>query len=227
MMRKSKLMRNRCLSLLENGACSATREKGNGASGRVGIKSSGRRFQVTSKRLGRLAQVPGETTSKFEVIKGLLRRAEARSEMKQRRFGGATGEFTVAQEGEGWIVLEDGRRVGGTLRSPFPTREAAQRYVERELADEAELMAKGDLALSAKTRAIRETDAELWALFVNIEEEFADEDEATREAAHRAAGTFIVMIRLVMAGLEAAGKIYRTGKMRNGRPMFAATTASN
>jgi hypothetical protein len=134
---------------------------------------------------------------------------------------GAMGEFTIAQEGEGWIVLEDGRRVGGTLRYPFPSREAAQRYVERELADEAEIMAKGDFALSAKTRVIRETDAELWALFVKIDEEFADEEEATREAAHRAAGTFIVMIRLVMAGLEAAGKIYRTGKMRNGRPVFA------
>src|SRR5580704_9369803 len=53
----------------------------------------------------------------------------------------AMGEFTVAQECEGWIVLEDGRRVGGTLRYPFPSREAAQRYVERELADEAEMMA--------------------------------------------------------------------------------------
>jgi hypothetical protein len=133
------------------------------------------------------------------------------------------GEFTVAQEGEGWIVLEDGRRVGGTLRYPFPSRKAAQRYVERELADEAEIMAKGDFALSAKTRVIRETDAELWALFVNIDKEFADEGEAAREAAHRAAGTFIVMIRLVMADLEANGKIYRTGKMRNGRPLFALT----
>jgi hypothetical protein len=142
--------------------------------------------------------------------------------MKQRIFGSAMGEFTVAQEGEGWIVLEDGRRVGGTLRYPFPSREAARRYVERELADEAEIMAKGDRALSAKCRAIRETDAELWALCANIEEEFADEDEATREAAHRAAGTFIIMIRLAMAGLEADGKIYRTGKMRNGRPVFAA-----
>jgi hypothetical protein len=53
----------------------------------------------------------------------------------------AMGEFTVVQEGEGWIVLEDGRRVGGSLRYPFPSREAAQRYVERELADEAEMMA--------------------------------------------------------------------------------------
>jgi hypothetical protein len=146
--------------------------------------------------------------------------------MKQRIFGSAMGEFTVAQEGEGWIVLEDGRRVGGTLRYPFPSRKAAQRYVERELAAEANTMAKGDLALSAKARAIRETDAELWALCVNIEEEFADEDEATREAAHRAAGTFGVVIRLAMAALEADGKIYRTGKMRNGQPVFAATPQS-
>jgi hypothetical protein len=143
--------------------------------------------------------------------------------MKQRISGSAMGEFTVVQEGQAWIVLEDGRRVGGTLRYPFPTRKSAQRYVERELADEADIMAKGDFALSAKTRVIRETDAELWAHFVDIEEESADEDEATREAAHRAAGTFIVMIRLAMAGLEANGKIYRTGKMRNGRPLFALT----
>ena len=93
--------------------------------------------------------------------------------MKHRIFGSAMGEFTVEQEGEGWIVLEDGRRVGGTLRYPFPSREAAKRYVERELADEAQMIAKGNLALSAKARAIRETDAELWALFVNIEKEFA------------------------------------------------------
>jgi hypothetical protein len=102
----------------------------------------------------------------------------------ERMFGSAMGEFTVAQEGEGWIVLEDGRRVGGTLRYPFPSREAAQRYVQRELAGEAEMMAKGDLALSAKARAIRETDAELWALFLNIEEEFAGEDEAALGSRH-------------------------------------------
>ena len=57
---------------------------------------------------------------------------------------------------------------------------------------------------------------------MNVEEEFAGEDEATKEAAHRAAGTFGVMIRLVMADLEAEGKIYRTGEMRDGRPVFAA-----
>ena len=58
--------------------------------------------------------------------------------------------------------------------------------------------------------------------FVNVEEEFAGEGEATKEAAHRAAGTFGVMIRLVMADLEAEGKIYRTGEMRDGRPVFTA-----
>jgi hypothetical protein len=60
------------------------------------------------------------------------------------------GEFTVARQGEGWIVLEDGRRVGGTLRHPFSGREAAQRHIERELADEPELRANGDFAQSAK-----------------------------------------------------------------------------
>jgi hypothetical protein len=143
-----------------------------------------------------------------------------RSGQRPRGSRSAMGEFTVVQEDHGWIVLEDGRRVGGTLRYPFPSREAAQRYVDRELADEAELVAKGDFALSAKAREIRETDAELWAQFVKIDEEFADEDEATREAAHRAAGTFIIMLRLAMAGLEADGKIYRTGQMQNGRPLF-------
>jgi hypothetical protein len=88
------------------------------------------------------------------------------------------GEFTVLQKGDGWIVLEDGRRVGGTLRYPFPTREAAERHIERELADESKLRANGDFAKSAKCKVMRETNAELWALFANIEKEFADEDEA-------------------------------------------------
>jgi hypothetical protein len=142
--------------------------------------------------------------------------------MKQQLFGSAMGVLTVAKEGEGWIVLEDGHRVGGTLRYPFASREAAQRYVERELADEAEAMASGNVALSAKVRAIRDLDAEVWALFVKIEKEFAGKDEGSKEAVHRAAGTGGVMVRISMAELEAEGKIYRTGEMRNGRPVFAA-----
>ena len=106
-----------------------------------------------------------------------------RSDLRPRS---AMGELTVAQEGDGWIVLEDGRRVGGTLRHPFPSRKAAERHVERELADEAEAMAEGDVVGSARARVLRETDAELWASFVNVEEEFAGEDEATKEAAQAA-----------------------------------------
>jgi hypothetical protein len=34
-------------------------------------------------------------------------------------FGSSMGELTVARDGDHWIVLEDGRRVGGTLREPF------------------------------------------------------------------------------------------------------------
>jgi hypothetical protein len=142
--------------------------------------------------------------------------------MKQQMAGSAMGELTVAQEGEGWVVLEDGRRVGGTLRYPFGSREAAQRHVEEELVGEAETMARGDVVLSAKARAIREIDPEVWAVFVKIEEKFANEDEATKEAAHSAAGTSVVMMRIIMAVLEAEGKIYRTGQMRDGRPVFAA-----
>jgi hypothetical protein len=66
--------------------------------------------------------------------------------MKQRMFGSAMGVLTVAQEGDGWVVLEDGRRVGGTLRVPFASRKAAQRYVKKELAAEAETIASGDVA---------------------------------------------------------------------------------
>ncbi len=142
--------------------------------------------------------------------------------MKQQMFGSAMGVLTVAQEGDGWVVLEDGRRVGGTLRYPFPSREAAQQYVERELAGEAEMMAKGNLALSAKARAIRDFDAEVWARFEKIEKEFAGKDEAAKQAAHRAAGTSIVIIQICMAALEAEGKIYRSGETRDGWPVFAA-----
>jgi hypothetical protein len=142
--------------------------------------------------------------------------------MKQRMLGSAMGVLTVAQEGNGWVVLEDGRRVGGTLLVPFASRKAAQRYVEKELAGEAETIASGDVALSATARAIRDLDAEVWARFEEIEEEFAGKDEATKEAAHRAAGTSIVIIQICMAVLEAEGKIYRTGETRDGRPVFAA-----
>jgi hypothetical protein len=43
----------------------------------------------------------------------LMERNDAYPLVQCPLFGSAMGEFTVAQEGEGWIVLEDGRRVGG------------------------------------------------------------------------------------------------------------------
>ena len=36
------------------------------------------------------------------------------------------GVFTITQQSGGWIVFEDGRRVGGVVRQPFASREAAQ-----------------------------------------------------------------------------------------------------
>ena len=142
-----------------------------------------------------------------------------------RMFGSAMGELTVVREGEGWIVLEDGRRVGGTLRYPFATRQEAHEWVERELAAEARRMATGNVTLSETARVIRETDAKLWAKLEQIEEELVSEDDDTKEAAHRAAGTFDVLIevisRLALADLEADGRICRTGELCDGETFFA------
>jgi len=133
------------------------------------------------------------------------------------------GVFTIAQEGDGWIVLEDAVRVGGALRDPFASREAAQKYIDAEMAAEAETIARGDVGRSAKARVVRDCDPELWAAVVEIEDEFAHHDDSARHAAHRAAGTFQVLIRLATAALEAEGKICRTGEMRKGQPVFVAT----
>jgi hypothetical protein len=125
-------------------------------------------------------------------------------------FGSALGKMTIERRGKGWIVLEDGRRVGGTVRHPFTSQEAAQRYLNAELAEEAETMAAGDVALSARCRVIRDTDPEVWARFLHIEEKFADDDEAAQEA-HEAAGTSVVMVKLALASREAKGKIEGAG----------------
>jgi hypothetical protein len=183
-----------------------------------------------SRMSGRKQRILGNT-SQFELAGQKIQRRPRKnqlseSEMNHRLFGSAMGEFTVAQMDQGWIVLEDGCPVGGSVRYPFPSREAAQRYVKRELAGEANTMAEGDFVRSAQSRVIRDTDAELWARFASIENEFGGKDEATRVAEHKAAGTFVVMIRLVMARLEVNGKIHRTGKTRNGRPIFAPTRSN-
>ena len=59
-------------------------------------------------------------------------------------FGSSMGVLTIEQCGEDWFVYEDGRRVGGTLLYPFESREAAQRWLDRSLADEATTMRDGD-----------------------------------------------------------------------------------
>jgi len=132
------------------------------------------------------------------------------------------GVFTITQRSGGWIVFEDGRRVGGVVQQPFAS--AKRHKPTLKMAGEAETMAQGDVALSAKARVIRDCDPELWAACAEIEDDFADcHSDAAREAAHRAAGTYGVIIRLAMAGLEAAGKICRTGELRKGQPVFVAT----
>jgi hypothetical protein len=133
-------------------------------------------------------------------------------------FGSSMGKLTIEQRGSGWIVLEDGKRVGGTVRHPFTNQAAAQRYVDAELAGEAETMGRGDVGLSAQCRVIRGTDPKVWAKTERIEKKFADDDDA-RWAAHHAAGTTIVLVRMMMAALEAEGKIEPCGE-RDGRTVY-------
>jgi hypothetical protein len=125
-------------------------------------------------------------------------------------FGSSMGKLTIEQRGTGWIVCEDGRRVGGTVCHPFPSQAAAQRYVDAELADEAKTMAAGDVGLSARCRVIRDTDPEVWAKVARIEKKFADDADAAK-VAHRAAGTWNVVFKMAVASLEAKGKIERAG----------------
>jgi hypothetical protein len=96
----------------------------------------------------------------------------------------------------------------GQCATPFTSREKAQRYVDAELAGEAEIMARGDVGLSARSRFIRETDPKVWAKIERIEEQYAaaDDDDA-RVAAHIAADTWITLLQMTSASLEAEGKI--------------------
>lgn len=80
----------------------------------------------------------------------------------QQMFGSSLGKLTVEQRGNGWIVCEDGRRVGGTVRHPFTSQAAAQRYVDAELAAEAKVIAAGEVSLSACAWVIRGTDPKIW-----------------------------------------------------------------
>jgi hypothetical protein len=91
--------------------------------------------------------------------------------------------------------------------------------VDAELAGEAEMMAAGDVGLSARARVVRETDPKVWAKLVRIEKKFADDDFQTQKAAHDAAGTSIIMVRLALASLEAEGKIEPRGE-RDGQTAY-------
>jgi hypothetical protein len=74
-------------------------------------------------------------------------------------------------------------------------------------------------------KVIRETGPELWARYEQVEVELAGVDsEAERNAAHKAAGTFLLTVQLACAAPEAERKIYRSGKTRDGRPLFASST---
>ena len=48
------------------------------------------------------------------------------SEKRRLNERSSMGVFTITQQSGGWIVFEDGRRVGGVVRQPFASREAAQ-----------------------------------------------------------------------------------------------------
>jgi hypothetical protein len=133
-------------------------------------------------------------------------------------FGSSMGKLTIERCGSGWIVCEDGRRVGGTVRYAFTSQAAAQHYIDAELADEAEIMARGDVGLSARARFIRGTNPKLWAKFERIEAKFADDNDA-RQAAHAAAGTLMVGIEMVVASLEAQGKLERCSE-RDGKSVY-------
>jgi hypothetical protein len=90
------------------------------------------------------------------------------------------GELTVVQQAAGaWIVMEDDRQVGGTLRHPFPSAAAARRWIERERAGYEEDLARGDHETIATAKVIRQTDPELWARCAAIEQQFRDRSETS------------------------------------------------
>jgi hypothetical protein len=93
------------------------------------------------------------------------------------------GTLTIARSrsGDGWVVMENGEQVGGTLLHPFESEAAAQRWVDEEKADYQEGLLCGDYEQLARAKVIRQTDAELWARFADIEEQF-DRDDDERAA---------------------------------------------
>jgi hypothetical protein len=144
------------------------------------------------------------------------RRAGAKAQRSTKKLDSKFefGKLTVTQEGDGWIVLEDGRLVGGTLREPFVSRADALRWVKRERADYEEALAAGDFAGIARVQLIRRTDPELWARYEEVVQEtnleFGDEKFPEEQwhfgcEAHEKAGTLVLALELMMIELEAGG----------------------
>jgi hypothetical protein len=127
----------------------------------------------------------------------------------------ALGELTIAEHGNGWIVLEDGQRVGGTLRGdpPFTSREAALRYVEEERADYEESLALDEFGLIARCKLIRQTDPELWARFEEVTQ-IADKEGEDQMRAHVDAGTSLLLVKFTTVELEAEGLLQRNAEGR-------------
>jgi hypothetical protein len=154
--------------------------------------------------------------SRRQSFSPLTRKRDARISGARERY--QMGELTISADGVGWIILEDGARVGGTIAEPFTSREAAERWVQRSQADEVELVAMGDFETIARAKIIREADPAVWARLEAIEKVYAD-DEDERTAAHQDAGTWPLVMRLAIASLEAHGRIGRRGSR-----WFAAKT---
>jgi hypothetical protein len=127
----------------------------------------------------------------------------------------ALGELTVAPHGDGWIVLEAGQRVGGTLQGdpPFSSQEAALRWVKVERAGYEESLAEGDFSGIARAKLVRQTDPELWARFDEAERQHQAEGDDQIEA-HRDGGTLVLLMQFIMTGLEAEGVLQSNAEGR-------------
>jgi hypothetical protein len=126
------------------------------------------------------------------------------------------GALTIAPHGDGWIVLEDGERVGGVLRGdpPFTSKEAAVRYVEEERGGYEESLALGEFGSIARCKVIRQTDPELFARFEEVVRQTADEEHDDKMRAHIDAGTSRLLLKFATVELEVEGLLQRDAENR-------------
>jgi hypothetical protein len=100
-----------------------------------------------------------------------------------------TGVLTIIRRrsGDGWVVMEDGEEIGGTLLHPFESEAAALRWVDQEKADYQEGLLCGAYEQLARAKVIRQTGR----ASPMFEEQFRDRDDDEQNAAHQAAGTIV------------------------------------